>query len=425
MTTLVADRPVDGLDSRYAWMRLLVSALITTIGGVAFWSVVVVLPTVEAAFGASRGGASLPYLALMIGFAVGGIVMGRVADRYGVVWTLAFGSLSLLVGYTLGGLSTSLWQFTAVHGLFIGGMGSSAVYGPMIADVSRWFVRRRGIAVSIAACGTYFAGALWPQVIQYCVEGWGWRATYVGIGVFCFATILPLSQFMRRLAPDPPAAAPRAARRANARPTDVDLPPRVIQGLLIVAGLSCCIAMAMPQVHIVALCTQLGYGAQAGVQMLSLMLATGIVSRLVFGFIGDRIGPLPTLLISSVAQSASLFLFLPFDGLAPLYLVSALFGLAQGGLVPTYALIVRAFFPAKEAAARIGLVLSATLAGMALGGWMSGEIFDMFHSYGPAFMNGIAWNLVNMSIAAFLLIRLGSGKLAAQEPPIAVPAGHG
>lgn len=414
MTTLAADPSADGLDSTYAWTRLLVSALITTIGGVGFWSVVVVLPTVETAFGVSRGGASLPYLALMGGFAVGGIVMGRVADRYGVVWTLAFGSLSLLVGYTLAGLSTSLWQFAAIHGVFIGGMGSSAIYGPMIADVSRWFVRRRGIAVSIAACGTYFAGAIWPQIIQYGVDGWGWRATYVGIGVFCFATILPLSMLMRRPSPPPPAVSPRAISRANASPGDVDLPPRVIQGLLIVAGLSCCIAMAMPQVHIVALCTQLGYGAQAGVQMLSLMLATGIVSRLVFGVIADRVGPLPTLLISSVAQSLSLFLFLPFDGLAPLYLVSALFGLAQGGLVPTYALIVRAFFPAREAASRIGLVLSATLIGMALGGWMSGEIFDMFYSYGPAFMNGIAWNLVNMSVAAFLLIRLGSGKLAPQ-----------
>lgn len=414
MTTLAADPSADGLDSTYAWTRLLVSALITTIGGVGFWSVVVVLPTVETAFGVSRGGASLPYLALMGGFAVGGIVMGRVADRYGVVWTLAFGSLSLLVGYTLAGLSTSLWQFAAIHGVFIGGMGSSAIYGPMIADVSRWFVRRRGIAVSIAACGTYFAGAIWPQIIQYGVDGWGWRATYIGIGVFCFATILPLSMLMRRPSPPPPAVSPRAISRANASPGDVDLPPRIIQSLLIVAGLSCCIAMAMPQVHIVALCTQLGYGAQAGVQMLSLMLATGIVSRLVFGVIADRVGPLPTLLISSVAQSLSLFLFLPFDGLAPLYLVSALFGLSQGGLVPTYALIVRAFFPAREAASRIGLVLSATLIGMALGGWMSGEIFDMFYSYGPAFMNGIAWNLVNMSVAAFLLIRLGSGRLAPQ-----------
>lgn len=414
MTSIAADRSADGLDSRYAWIRLVVSALITTIAGVGFWSSVVVLPAVEADFGATRGGASLPYFALMTGFAVGGIVMGRLSDRYGVRLTLSIGLVSLLVGYTLAGLSTNLWQYAIVHGVFIGGMGASAVYGPMIADVSRWFDKRRGIAVSIVACGSYFAGAVWPSALQAMVDQWDWRTAYLATGIICFVTILPLMLFMRRPAPDEPEIVRRPVRRARANQTaaDVDLPLPVLQALLVVAGVACCVAMAMPQVHIVALCTQLGYGAQAGVQMLSLMLVTGIVSRLFFGMVADRIGPLPTLWISSILQGLSLFLFLPFDGLAPLYLVSGLFGLAQGGIVPTYALIIRAFFPAKEAAGRIGIVLSATLIGMAVGGWMSGEIFDYFYSYGPAFMNGIAWNLLNLSIATFLFLRLGTGKLA-------------
>lgn len=411
MTSIAADGEADGLDSSYAWMRLAVSALITTIGGVGFWSVVVVLPTVETDFGVDRGSASLPYLTLMIGFAVGGILMGRLADRRGVTWTLSIAAVSLGVGYALAGLSASLWQFTLVHGVFIGALGSSAVYGPMIADVSRWFVRRRGIAVSIAACGSYFAGTIWPPVIQLFVDGWGWRATYIGIGVFCLAAILPLAMIVRRPPPDPPMTGVKLRRQDEDGAGQVGLNPRFLQLLLVVAGLSCCIAMAMPQVHIVALCTQLGYGAQAGVQMLSLMLAAGVVSRLSFGALADRIGPLPTLLTSSTLQALSLFLFLPFDGLMPLYAASVVFGLAQGGIVPTYALIVRAYFPVGEAAARIGIVLAATLIGMALGGWVSGEIYDMFLSYGPAFMNGIAWNLVNMSIAAFLLTRLGTGKL--------------
>jgi len=413
MATIAAHRPDDGPDSAHAWMRLVVCALITTIGGVGFWSSVVVLPAVEVDFGASRGGASLPYFALMTGFAVGGIVMGRLSDRFGVRLTLSIGLVSLAIGYTLAGLSTSLWQFALIHGVFIGGAGASAIYGPLIADVSRWFDRRRGIAVSIVACGSYFAGAVWPSAIQAMVEQWDWRTAYLAIGVICLVTILPLTLFLRRPAPDEPVVTRRPVRRSRSQSAaDVDLPLPVLQALLIVAGVACCVAMAMPQVHIVALCTQLGYGAQAGVQMLSLMLVTGIVSRLFFGMVADRIGPLPTLLISSILQGLSLFLFLPFDGLAPLYLVSALFGLAQGGIVPTYALVIRAFFPAKEAAGRIGIVLSATLIGMALGGWMSGEIFDYFYSYGPAFMNGIAWNLLNLSIATFLFLRLGTGKLA-------------
>jgi MFS family permease len=163
--------------------------------------------------------------------------------------------------------------------------------------------------------------------------------------------------------------------------------------------------MSMPQVHLVAYCGDLGYGAARGAQMLSLMLACGIVSRLVFGFISDSVGGLRTLLLGSVLQCIALFLYLPFDGLVSLYVVSALFGLFQGGIVPSYAIIVREYFPRQEAGARVGTVIMATLFGMALGGWMSGVVFDVTGSYRAAFVNGILFNLVNMSIAVFLLRR--------------------
>jgi MFS family permease len=153
--------------------------------------------------------------------------------------------------------------------------------------------------------------------------------------------------------------------------------------------------------------------------MLSLMLACGIVSRLVSGLICDRIGGVRTLLLGSVLQGTALLLFLPFDGLVSLYAVSALFGLFQGGIVPSYAIIVREHFPPAEAGARVGTVLMATLFGMALGGWMSGKVFDLTGSYQAAFVNGIAWNLLNLSIALVLLRRSGglratSARLAAQ-----------
>jgi MFS family permease len=179
------------------------------------------------------------------------------------------------------------------------------------------------------------------------------------------------------------------------------------QLMLCVAGVACCVAMAMPQVHIVAYCGDLGYGAARGAQMLSLMLACGIVSRLVSGLICDRIGGVRTLVLGSLLQGTALLLFLPFDGLVSLYVVSALFGLFQGGIVPSYAIIVREHFPPAEAGARVGTVLMATLFGMALGGWMSGKVFDLTGSYHAAFVNGIAWNLLNLSIALVLLRRTG------------------
>jgi len=387
-------------DSGYAWWRLLASLVIATLGGVGLWSTVVVLPVIQAEFGVDRGGASLPYTATMLGFAVGGLLMGRLADRFGIVVPLLIGAVMLGGGYIAAGHVTAYWQFVAVQAVMIGALGSAASFGPLLADVSHWFLRRRGIAIAIVASGNYLAGALWPPLLTHAMEAVGWRNAHIGIGILCLCTMLPLALLLRRRPVIHLGPAPVSARAAPAAP----LPAPVLQALLVFAGIACCVAMSMPQVHIVAYCVDLGYGPARGAEMLSLMLALGIVSRLVSGVIADRIGGLGTLIIGSVLQCLALAFYMPFDGLASLYLVSALFGLAQGGIVPSYALIVREYFPAREAGARISLVLMATIVGMALGGWLSGAIYDWTGSYQAAFLNGIAWNLVNMSIAAFLLL---------------------
>ncbi len=398
--------PLSEVETPYAWFRLVVSLIASTIGCVGLWSVVVVLPTVEAEFGVDRADASLPYSLLMVGFAAGGIAMGRLADRFGIAMPLAIAGLALGAGYIGASQAQTLWQFALAHGLLIGMLGSSATFGPVIADVSRWFTRHRGIAVAVSASGSYLAGVVWPPVVDYFAATAGWRAATMGIGIFCLATMLPLALLLRRRPPvtsETPVTLRASAQDAGPR----GLSPVVLQSLLVAAGLTCCIAMAMPQVHIVALCADLGYGSARGAQMLSLMLATGIISRLLFGLLADRIGPLLTFLLGSTLQALSLLLFLPFAGLVSLFVVSGLFGLSQGGIVPTYAMIVRQYFSPAEAGTRIGLVISATLIGMAVGGWMSGAIFDLTLSYKAAFVNGFFWNLVNMAIALFLLTRLG------------------
>src|SRR5437879_3063115 len=282
-------------ESLYACVRLGAALLLMTIGGAAMYGVVVALPALQAEFGVSRADASLPYTLTMVGFGVGGILMGRLADRFGVIVPVVTGALSLGAGFLLCRMSD---------------------------------------------------------------------------------TLRPLG-----------------------------LTPNALLALLSVAGLACCVAMSMPQVHIVAYCGDLGYGAARGAEMLAVMLGFGIVSRLASGWICDRIGGLRTLLLGSALQGIALVLFLPFDGLASLYIVSALFGLFQGGLVPSYAIIVREYFKPGEAGARLGVVLMATLLGMAAGGWVSGAIFDLTGSYRAAFVNGIAWNLLNMTIAFWLLAR--------------------
>jgi MFS family permease len=391
-------------DSRYAWMRLITVLLLMTIGSGAMYVIAVVLPAVQAEFGVARAEASLPYTLMMVGFGLGGIAMGKLADRFGVMLVVLIGAAGLGAGFIAAGMASSLLLFALAHGVLLGALGSAATFAPLVADTSLWFVRRRGIAVAICASGNYLAGAVWPPIVQHFVELVGWRQTYIGLGVFSAVTMALLALLLRARPPALAAAPVGNATNAvvpSTRPFGLSMGHA--QTLLCIAGVACCVAMAMPQVHIVAYCGDLGYGAARGAQMLSLMLACGVVSRLVSGAICDRIGGLRTLLLGSLLQGTALLMFLPFDSLASLFVVSALFGLFQGGIVPSYAIIVREHFPAAEAGARTGTILMFTLFGMALGGWMSGKVFDLTGSYHAAFLNGIAWNLLNLSIAFFLL----------------------
>ena len=411
---LPAADPAEDRFRLYAWMRLGVSLLLLTIGSGSMYIVVVVLPALQAELGITRADASLPYTMTMVGFGVGGLIMGRLADRFGVMLPLLIGAVSLGLGFTIASAVESIVILSLVHGVLIGLFGSSALFAPLIADTSLWFTRRRGIAVAICASGNYVAGAVWPPIVQHFVL----HRRLAG-NVFRYRHLQRRQPDRARAAHAP--SATRARRRderdggARAAFATLRLSPRAAQALLCLAGLACCVAMSMPQVHIVAYCGDLGYGVARGAQMLALMLAFGVVSRLVSGAICDRIGGLRTLLLGSALQAVALLLFLPFDGLVSLFVISALFGLFQGGIVPAYAIIVREHFSPAEAGSRMGTVLMFTLFGMALGGWMSGEVFDLTGSYRAAFLNGIAWNALNLTIALFLLGRIrrqGLGGLA-------------
>src|SRR5215216_6339400 len=336
-------------DSRRAWLRLAVAVLIGSLGSVGMWSVVVALPSVQTEFAASRGTASLAFTMIMLGFGTGGVLTGKITDRYGIVTAIGLGIGILGLGYIGAGMSSSIWQFILVH--FAIGLSSSATFGPLMAEASHWFDRYRGLAVAIAASGNYIGGTIWPPLANFGLQSFGWRTTHIAIGIFT------------------------------------------------------AVAMSMPQVHIVAYCGDLGYGVARGAEMLSLMLGFGIISRIGSGFLADRIGGIRTLLIGSVAQGTALLFYLFFDGLTSLYIISAMFGLFQGGIVPSYAITVREAMPASEAATRVGIVIFASVFGMSFGGWISGAIFDATGSYGAAFANGLAWNALNIALMLLLLMR--------------------
>ncbi|MFC2248057.1 MFS transporter [Labrys portucalensis] len=394
-----ADRPGD-VDSAYSWLRLVLTLILGTVACVGNWSVVVVLPTLQVEFDTLRGGASLPYTCTMLGFAVGGVVMGRLADRAGIVVPILIGAVLLCAGYVLAAFTSNIWQFAALS--IVIGLGSAAGFAPLISDLSHWFRKRRALAVTFAASGSYLAGAVWPLVIEHFQSDYGWRATHIGIGLFAPVAMVPLALALtRRPATTTYAAAEAATEAARG---ELGLSANALQAILVVAGFACCMAMSMPQVHIVAYCGDLGYGVAIGTQIIALMLGLGVVSRLASGVVADRIGAGPMLLIGSAMQGAALLLYLFFNSLSSLWVISGLFGLFQGGIVPMYAVIIRQFLPPREAGARISLVLMATVLGMACGGLASGFIYDVTQSYRLAFLHGFLWNVVNLVLVGWLLI---------------------
>jgi len=395
-------RAGPGPDSATAWLRLAATILIATVGGVGMWSVVVALPVVQSEFSVPRAEASLAFTLTMIGTATGGVIMGRLLDRAGILPVLLIGAALLALGYVGAASAGSLFAYALAH---VGiGFGSSMALGPLMADISHWFVRRRGVAVTLTSAGNYVAGTVWPPIVQHFVASIGWRGTHAGIGIVSAAAIVLIGLVaMRGRAPDAGAVANASPRQEATGALGLSF--FSLQALLSVASVCCCVAMSMPQVHIVAYCGDLGYGVARGAEMLSLMMAFGIVSRIGSGFIADRFGGLRTLLLGSVLQGTALFLYLLYNGLISLYVVSALFGLFQGGIIPCYAIIVREYFPPQQAGARVGFILMASMFGMALGGWLSGWIFDLTGSYAAAFLNGLGFNAVNGAIVLWLLYR--------------------
>src|SRR3981081_312810 len=402
------DSPLFIPDSRQAWVRLVLAVIIGSIGSVGVWAGVWWRPVCEAEFGASRGAVSLAFTLTMLGFGLGGVATGKITDRFGIVAAMGLSISFLGLAYVLAGLSTTLWQFILVPVLI--GLGTSATFAPLMAEASHWFERYRGLAVTIVASGNYVGGTIWSPVVNWGVQSAGWRTTHIAVGIFCAVSMTLVLVLLRAQI-----GGATARDHDNAPPPRIDLrlSTNTLTALLCIASISCCVAMAMPQVHIVAYCGDLGYGVARGAEMLSLMMAFGVVSRIGSGFLADKIGGIRTLLIGSVAQGFALLFYLFFDGLTSLYIISAIFGLFQGGIVPSYAIIVRESMPASEAATRAGIVILASVGGMSFGGWVSGVIFDATGSYGAAFLNGLAWNALNITIMVSLLIRarqrLGGG----------------
>ena len=388
------------LDTAYSWQRLLVALVIGLVANAGMWAVVVIMPAVEAEFALTRAETSLPYMLSMLGYGLGNFIIGRWVDRVGIATALIGASFGIAVSFFAATQASDIGVLAAVH--FILGLFAAVGFAPLMSDISHWFLKWRGTAMALVASANYLSGAVWPTVLAGVLAQSGWRAVYLTLAVITVVVVPFLAMLLRRQVPD---AAVGATVETISNSANISMSPARLQICLGFAGVACCVAMSMPQVHIVSYCVCLGYGPVAGAEMLALMLFGGVLSRIFFGLLSDRLGGVRTLLLGSALQCLGLAFYLPYDGLVSLYTVSLIFGLSQGGIVPSYALIVREYMPAKEAGARVGFVLMMTIWGMALGGWMSGWIYDVSGSYQMAFLNGIMWNLINIGLVVALFFR--------------------
>lgn len=394
----------------YPLLRLFASLIIMTIGATGMYAVILSLKPILVEFESSRAAASLPYAFTMIGYGLGGILMGKISDRFGVFWPVLFAGFMLSAGFAIASIADNLLQLCIIQAVMIGLLGSGATFAPLVADTSHWFTHRRGIAVGIVISGNYLAGAIWPPIIQDMIDAANWRTAYTTLAVIT-VSILPILSFILYRRPNiEHAEITSDSNGISGHP--LGFAPNTLQCVICFAGIGCCIAMSVPQVHIIPYVTDLNFEARHGANMLAIMLGCGVVSRIVSGVICDRIGGLNTLLLGSALQLIVLILYLPFDSLTALYTLAALFGLSQGGIVPSYTIIVRTFFKAKDAGWRIGMALFFTMLGMAVGGWLAGALYDLTGSYELAFINAIGFNIANLAIAGMLRQRLTKSKPA-------------
>ena len=385
----------------YPLIRLTTVLALMTLGCSAMYAGVMVLEPLALELETGRGNSSLIYGSFMIGFALGGVFMGRLADRLGIMVPAIIGSLALPAGFYLAAHASSILEISLAFCLLCGFLGSSFSMAPLIADISHWFSRRRGLAVGIAFSGSYVAGAIWPPILQRMFDAQGWRESFIDLALL---TLILMALLSLLLYPKPTTNVQlTTAGSNNSNLTNSAISAGSLQSLICLAGFGCCVAMAMPQIHIVPYVMDLGHPAMRGAEMLGLMLGFGIISRIGSGWLSDRIGGVATLLLGSTLQLAVLIAFLTGNSLVFLYGISIAFGLSQGGIVPSYTIILRAFFPPKQAGWRISTSFLFTVAGMAFGGWVAGLLYDLTGSYTVSFLNAIGFNILNLWIAASLL----------------------
>ena len=399
---MMATGDTEATEERYGWVMVGVAAVVVGAGFGTLWSFPIFLKPLSEEFGWLRGETSFAYAIAVFFIGAMGIVMGDLADRFSARPLVLMGAIVLGASQLLLGYIQSLWQLYAIYGVLVGGLAISAFYVPLVTHVGFWFERNKGLAIGTMLGGQVAGAAIIPFVVRILISNVGWRETYIMMGVAIWLLLIPLTILIRRAPGFGKSGGEAPAPRNWTSAEGGAMSPRRLTTVLSVAIVFCCICMAIPLIHAVSKASDAGIDAESAAGVLSLMMIGGFVGRVGSGKVSDHIGGLRTLLLASGTQTVTVFWFSQFDGMAGLYVIALAFGVGYGGVMPSYAIIIREYIPANLSGRALGIVYFLGNVGMGLGGYFGGLLFDLGGAYTLTFALGVPVGVINLIIIGTL-----------------------
>ncbi len=391
---------VQGNDNpRYRWVVLGASTLIlaVTMGQLVNGLSVYFVP-MGLSEGWGRGDIALINTSGLVGLALGSLVMGFAADRFGARPVAVLGIVATGLATVVASMASELWQFYALFFL-AGALGGGALAAPLMALVGSWFTLGAGLAIGLASAGQALGQGGVPFSGAFMIEALGWRHAMMAQGLITIAMLLPVAIFLR----DPPAP---AGNVGLADETPSGLPNNLITGWIALAVVFCCTCMSVPLMHLVPLIQGKGFAAPEAGSVLFLMLMVAIAGRVAFGRLTDLIGAIPAYLTASAWQTLLVMGFVFIDRLGSFYLYAAIYGFGYAGVMTTVIVTTRNLTAPARRASSLGIVTAFAYLGHGLGGWQGGHLFDLTGDYQWSYANAAIAGVVNLIIVASLWLTI-------------------
>jgi len=393
-------------EQPYGWVIVAVATLFMALGFGSNVTVPVLVKPFEQEFGWSRAAISMAYTALTIGAAAGGLFWGSLFDKIGAKRIVAFGVVCLCSALMLIGLQDQLWMIYLLY-FVIGGFGFACMFTPLLALTGLWFNRRKGLALGIVTAGGAIGQGVAPVVFQMMISESNWRDAIFYLGAGFFIVMLPAVFLLRA----PPVLVNSGETVSKSDSNLWGLSHKITVPWLALAGVFCCICMAVPIVHLVPLAVGLKFSPETAASLLLTLMVSGTFGRVFFGAVADRIGALYTYFVASLMQTTMVFWFTQTESLFVLHIVAAIFGFGFSGVMTSLLICGREAAPLRIAGFTASVVSGTAWLGMGIGSYQGGYFFDLTGNYSWSYGNAAIAGMCNLVIVGSLIFYRRKQKL--------------